>query len=240
MLKLDARTKLLVIAPHPDDEVIGCAGLIHHVKAHGGKVFVLYMTVGTAKDFTNGGSTSHARGRKAEIKRVAKFLSIDDWRIVFTGDKHHLQLDQIPQKKLIHEIERGKRLSLETLRPDILALPPVTDYNQDHRATAQAALTACRPAPAADKFVPPLILSYESPMSAWSPQRIEFQPNFFVKLTPAYMRAKAQSMELYKSQTRGAGHPRNNETLTALARVRGSLIGEHYAEAYYCYKFHVA
>lgn len=236
MITLNKDTKLLVIAPHPDDEVIGCGGLISRVKAQGGQVYVLYMTVGTARDFTNGGSTSSAKKRISEIKRVATLLDINAWRIAFSGNKHHLQLDQIPQKKLIHEIERGARLSLELLRPDILALPPVTDYNQDHRAAAHAALTACRPAPAADKHIPSLVLSYEAPMSAWSPLRIDFQPNFLVKLSDANMRVKVKGMEAYQSQVRGAGHPRNTETLRALGRLRGSLIGEKFAEAYYCYK----
>src|SRR5687768_7892759 len=146
MLSLE-RPTLLVIAPHPDDEVIGCGGLISKIKAQGGKVYILFMTVGLSKDLSQGGRISSAKQRIREIEDVAQRLQFDEWRIAFNGDNYHLQLDQVPQKKLIHEIERGKKISLEVIQPDILAIPMLQDYNQDHRAVAQAALTACRPSP---------------------------------------------------------------------------------------------
>lgn len=177
--------------------------------------------------------------RIQEIKKVAALLRLDSWRIAFQGNKYHLRLDRVPHRDLIHEIEQGKGISIEAIRPDILAIPTVGDYNQDHRAAALAALTACRPAPARDKFTPPLILSYESPMNAWSPQPTDRQPNVIFKLTPAQLRDKLNGMSTYNSQVRETGHPRHIDTLRALTRLRGSLIGEAAAEAYYCHKLDI-
>ena len=70
------KQRLLIIAPHPDDEVIGCAGLIQKVKNNGGKVFVLFLTVGDTKDFSKKGISS-LNDRKKEIKKVSSFLKYD-------------------------------------------------------------------------------------------------------------------------------------------------------------------
>jgi N-acetylglucosamine malate deacetylase 1 len=69
-----SKQKLLVIAPHPDDEVLGCAGLIHRVKSSGGKVYVLIMTVGDEKQY---GGESNADMRVKEVASVMKFLQAD-------------------------------------------------------------------------------------------------------------------------------------------------------------------
>lgn len=229
--------KLLVIAPHPDDEVIGCAGLIRKIKAAAGKVYVIFLTVAASQDFSSKGRSSQ-RERTQEIKKVAQFLKIDDWRIAFPGSRYHLQLDQVAQKKIIHEIERGKKISLETIKPDIITFPDVNDYNQDHRAAATATITACRPAPTIEKFLPPLILSYEAPMTAWS-INAPANPNFFIGLSAQDTQTKMKAMELYASQVRLPGHPRHSLTLAALAKLRGSLVGEAYAEAYFCHRCQV-
>lgn len=239
MITLD-KASLLVVAPHPDDEVIGCGGLISKVKSQGGQVAVLFMTVGDAQDFTNGGRVSTSRARQDEIKQVASHLQFDQWRIALPGDQYHLQLDQVPQKQLIHEIERGEEISLEVSRPTILAIPRLDDYNQDHRATALAAIAACRPAPAADKYTPPLIISYEMPMNAWTPAPLVSQANLVIALTPEQLQHKLDGMNLYRSQVRDAGHPRHVDSLAALAHLRGSLIGTAAGEAYYCHKLTVA
>ncbi len=72
--------KILVIAPHPDDEIFGAGGLIAKAKRLGSKVYVLYMTVGLSKDFSKSGSSTQGE-RIEEIKNVADFLKLDGWDI---------------------------------------------------------------------------------------------------------------------------------------------------------------
>jgi len=124
-MSLDSSDKLLVIAPHPDDEVIGCGGLIQKVKKAGGKVYVIFLTNGTTNDFSkNGPSTENERDE--EIKKVSKFLDFDDYHIAFEGNDFHLKLDTIGQKKIMDMIERESPISIEKIKPTIVVFPSVT------------------------------------------------------------------------------------------------------------------
>lgn len=226
--------RLLVIAPHPDDEILGCGGLIKRVKEAGGKVYVLFMTVGNTKDFAkNGRSTS--QGRIREIEKVAKFLKYDDYYLAFPGDAFHLKLDHLPQFELISVIESGP-LSLARIKPTIIASPQVSDYNQDHRSVAQAVMAATRPAPNEFKPLQKLILGYEfSATSLWNTPPNN-NPNLFVELNKSSLEAKIQALKLYSSQLRNGYHPRSINVLKSLAYLRGSQSGVEAAEAFYNYR----
>jgi LmbE family N-acetylglucosaminyl deacetylase len=221
--------KLLVIAPHPDDEIFGCGGLMYRVKEGGGSVYVLYLTVGATKDFSKSGlSTSDERLQ--EIKNVAKKMQLDGYHLAFPGDEYMLQLDQLSQRRIINEIERGP-VSLENIQPDIIAFPSWHDYNQDHRAANEAALAATRPVEGMYKHVPELILEYELPYTGWGPGEAR-APNFFVSLEKDALRAKLSSLGLYKSQMKTATGPVSVYASEELTKMRGVLAGVENAEAY--------
>jgi N-acetylglucosamine malate deacetylase 1 len=228
MLNL-TRKKLLVIAPHPDDEIFGCGGLIHRVKEEGGKAYVLYLTVGTTHDFSKkGNSTSDERIR--EIEKVAKLMRLDGYHVALPGNDYHLKLDSVQQGILITEIERGK-ISLESVRPDILAFPSFHDYNQDHRAANEACITATRPVPGVFKHVPSTMLEYEFPYVGWSPTA-PGSPNTFVALDPKALKKKLDALRLYKSQMKVEKGPISVYGAETLAHARGVLCGADAAEAF--------
>ena len=126
--------KLLIVSPHPDDEAIGCGGTIAKVKQEGGKVYVLFLTVGSTKDFSKIGKSTLFQ-REREVKHVAAFLQFDDYHIAFPGDKYHLKLDIIGQHRLMDVIERESSVSIENIKPTMVAFPSFASYNQDHRNT---------------------------------------------------------------------------------------------------------
>lgn len=226
--------KLLVIAPHPDDEVLGAAGLIQKVKQSGGKVYVLFMTVGDTKDFSKSGKST-SRQRIKEIEKVAKFLKFDDYAIAFEGDDYHLKLDDLPQLELIQAIESGP-FSINSLKPDIVVTPQVSDYNQDHRATAEAVISALRSAPKEFKHSPALILGSEfAPSANWGVSQINI-PNFFISLTEEELKVKVKAMDLYSSQKRGGAHSRGTKAIKSLAYLRGTQSGFEAAEAFFNYR----
>lgn len=226
--------RLLVIAPHPDDEVLGCGGMIKRIKDNQGKVYVLFMTVGNTQDFSKKGSSTF-RQRILEIEKAAKFLKYDDYSIAFPGDSFHLKMDKIPQLELISAIERGP-FSISSLNPTIIVTPQPSDYNQDHRAVAQAVISATRPVPQELKSQVPLILGYEfSPTALWSVSPLNI-PNFFVSLSEADLAAKVKAMELYSSQIRNGSHTRSSRTIKSLAYLRGSQCGLVAAEAFFNYR----
>lgn len=224
------RQRLLIIAPHPDDDVIGCGGLIQKVKEEGGHVFVLFLTVGDTKDFSKEGSSS-APSRKKEIERVAKYLSYDDYDIVFEGNDFHLKLDLLGQKSLIDKIERESRVSIEKIKPSIIAIPSSSSYNQDHRIAAVAAYAACRPANPSEKHFVPTVLSYEQMADTWSINDQKL-PILFVSLTKKQVDSKIAAMRFYKSQVRPFPNLRSLKSLKILAALRGAQAATDYAEAF--------
>jgi N-acetylglucosamine malate deacetylase 1 len=235
MIELSKQT-LLIVAPHPDDEVLGCGGLIKKIKDAGGKVYVLFLTVGETNDYSEKG-VSKAEERIEEIEAVAKYYKYNDYHIAFKGDTYHLKLDQVPQKDIMSEIENGK-ISLNKIKPTIVATTPYYDYNQDHRAATDAVFAAARPAPDETKPFQPLILGYESvPTSEWATQNHSF--NFLVPLTDEELEAKVHGLKLYKTQVRTGSHPRSVQSVKTMAHFRGIYCGTKQAEAYVCYRFTV-
>lgn len=224
------KQRLLVIAPHPDDEIVGCGGLIKKIKDAGGKVYVLFLTVGDTRDFTKVG-LSTGRERLKEIEAVAKYLKYDSWDLAFSGDDYHLKLDSLGQKALMDVIERDSKVAIEKVRPTIVASTPASSYNQDHRIAARAMHAALRAAPSANKHLVNLALFYESAADAFSIEK-RANLNFFVPLTKNELDAKIKALSLYKSQTRKFPSTRSFETLKALATLRGSQAGHELAEAF--------
>ncbi|MGI9305660.1 MAG: PIG-L deacetylase family protein [Gammaproteobacteria bacterium] len=230
MLDLKGKTAL-VIAPHPDDEVFGCGGLIHRLKSDHAKVYVLYMTVGTTLDFSAKGKTT-ADERTAEIEQVARFLKLDGYAVAFPGDRYHLKLDAAPQKELVHAIERGDDMSLQGLRPDIVLTTSGMDYNQDHRAVSEATMTAVRPTSSEHKSFQPVVLTYELPYHQWNVTETMSTPNFLVRLTEHDLDAKLTALALYKSQLKTPDGPLSLHGVETLAHYRGLQCGCAAAEAY--------
>ena len=228
------KQRLLVIAPHPDDDVIGCGGLIAKIKDAGGKVYVLFLTVGDTRDFTKEG-LSTAKERIAEIEAVAKFLKYDDWDLAFKGNDYHLRLDTLGQKALMDVIERESKVAIEKVKPTIIAFTSPESYNQDHRIAAYAAHASARPQPKGAKHFVETVISYEEPADGWTTAKNP-HPNFFVKLSEENLAKKAEAIALYKSQDRPFPNMRSKETIDALAKLRGSQSGVNLAEGFVAYR----
>lgn len=228
------KQKLLVIAPHPDDEVLGCGGLIQSVKDNGGKVYILFLTIGDTEDYRKEGLSTGSE-RMQEIENVAKFLKYDDYRIAFHGNKYHLRLDQMAQLDIMKELENGS-LSLNTIQPDIVATPYFSDYNQDHRAATMALFGATRPTPHDQKPLQKMILGYESvPTAGWW-DSAKTNMNYYLQLSDESLETKIEALKLYKSQVRLGNHPRAIASIRKLASMRGIEAGAGAAEAFYSYR----
>ena len=229
MLNL-TKQKLLVIAPHPDDEVIGCGGLIKRIKDAGRRVYVLYLTVGDTRDFTKKSSSTIGE-RRLEIEKVARFFGFDDYYLAFEGNDYHLRLDTLGQKAIMDIIERECPVSLESVKPTIVTFPSPASYNQDHRIVANATHAALRPTTKSNKNFVPFVLSYEEAADHWQ-LLSSSEPNFLLPLTQEDLAAKIFALKLYKSQLRLGANPRSPQVLKTLATVRGSLCGAAFAEGF--------
>jgi len=229
-MKLE-KERLLIIAPHADDEVLGCFGLIKKVKDNGGKVFVQILTLGGYPKIGDGYVKKEIW--KNEFVKTSKFLKIDGYDIAYYDDevKH---LDTIPQAELIELFESKSKISLSKIKPTIVAIPTIFSSHQDHVYTYKTIMTALRPHPQELLHLPKMVLSYESPeyyfWSAYSEFGI-FSPNFYIKLSKTDVSKKIKSLGFYKTQMRD--NYRDGDSITSLARIRGSEIGVDFAESYH-------
>ncbi|GAB3440101.1 PIG-L family deacetylase [Streptomonospora sediminis] len=226
-----SKQRLLVIAPHPDDEVLGCGGLLHKAKSAGAEVYVQFLTVGDTADISARGYST-ANERVGEIKEVADHFRWDDWHIAFPGDDYHLRLDAVPRFEVANMVERGSPIGVAAVEPTVVLAPHRLSYNQDHQAAAEAVHTALRPSNAQRRHHPGLMLAYEEAADQWRYEPAA-APNMLVELDQGAIDSKIAAMRLYGSQFHDHPHTRSELTLQSLAVLRGMQGGVAFAEAYY-------
>ena len=222
--------RLLVIAPHADDEVLGCGGLISRVKQDGGKVFVLIFNVGSI--VTKNGKELTQTWKK-ETDAAMKFLKVDDYDTIYDTPEDNRYLDAKPLHTLIEKIETSSKVSLMKTKPTIVAIPTLYSHHQDHVCVHNACIAALRPLskPNAD-----MVISYEAPEhSRWSSNGV-FEPNFYVD-TKSVISKKVKAFYKYKSQVRKGGRDKN--TIITQAEYRGKEVGKSSCEAFYVHRHFV-
>ena len=229
-----ARQRLLVIAPHADDECFGCAGTMARIKRLGGEVYVIVCSVGDLKHYD--GRTGEVSGatREHELTAVMEYLQVDDWEVLYRDPALHLRLDTLPRRDLVAQFERDCRLALDRLKPSILAIP-VSSYNQDHEAVFKAAFTAARPGVPSIKPFQRIVLGYDNTSLFWSLEREKFHPNFYVDISD-YLDVKLKALSMHHSQMRDSIHHSSLQNVEYTARVRGREISVEAAEAYMAFR----
>ena len=219
--------KLLVIAPHSDDEVLGCGGLISKIKKEGGKVFVLIFNLGFEIDDT----VESQEKRKKEVKEAMNFLNVDDFHIVHDQPDNNRDLDAKPLHSLIEIIESTSKVSLEKITPTMVAIPTIFSHHQDHVHVHHACIAALRPI---STPVSNIVLSYEAPEhSRWSASGV-FEPNLFVEIDDV-IENKIIAFNKYHSQLRPGS--RDDDSIRNQAKYRGQEVGKNLCEAFYVHRF---
>jgi len=219
--------RLLVIAPHSDDEILGCGGLISKVKNQGGKVFVLIFNLGFEKDDTK----ESQEKRKNEVKEAMNTLKVDDYHLVHDQPDNNRDLDIEPLHSLIEIIESTSNVSLEKIAPTIVAIPTIFSHHQDHVHVHHACIAALRPI---STPVSNIVLSYEAPEhSRWSSSGV-FEPNLFVEIDDV-IENKIMAFSKYQSQIRPGG--RDDNSIRNQAKYRGQEVGKNLCEAFYVHRF---
>jgi LmbE family N-acetylglucosaminyl deacetylase len=216
---LDA-TRVLVLAPHPDDEVLGAGGTIARLSAAGAEVVVAIVTKGAPPLFTETG----AEEVRSEAQAAHAHLGVA--RTVFLSQPA-ARLDEVPH----HRLNQAFGELLREVAPDTLLLPFVGDIHLDHQLTFLSGLVAARPHGV--KF-PSRILCYETVSETnWNAPLISptFAPNVFVDIS-AQLERKLEAMGLFGSQQREFPHERSLAALRALAMFRGSTVHRAAAEAF--------
>ena len=211
---------VVVIATHPDDEVLGCGGVTARHAARGDVVHVVVVTKGITEMFP---PESVATTRE-ELAQAHEILKVRD--VTFL-DFPAPRLDSIPN----YQIADAIRVVIEHTKPHVVYLPHRGDLHNDHKATFWAAVVATRPN---GNLAVPRVLCYETlSETEWgAPSAADaFLPTVFVDIS-RYLPEKLRAAGCYRSQLKQFPHPRSIEAIEALARWRGSQAGLPAAEAF--------
>ncbi len=212
--------KILIIAPHPDDEALWSGGLIMKAKKEGANVFVLYVATGKSRQLRHVTRDTLVKDRMREVKAASAYGGFA-FKIGFTDIQ--TRLDTLAQKDLIECFED----TIQEFKPDIVVMPRQDSYNQDHRAVAMAAITAMRPIPLTIRHQAKLIIE-AGEVTSWPNA---FSPNFYVDISDV-MLEKLALYYCHKTQVVYEPYYRSNENLKRYAGLLGSEIGVKYAEGY--------
>jgi N-acetylglucosamine malate deacetylase 1 len=214
-------TGVLVVAPHPDDETLGCGGTLLRHRAQGDQIHWLIVT-----DMSVGQGYSSeqvlARGREIETVRAAYgFSSTTNLKLPAAA------LDTIPMAQLV----RGIAETLERIQPATLFVPFSGDIHTDHRITFSAVISASKwfRARSIKK-----ILTYEVLSETDAAIAIDapgFRPNVFVDVSKT-LDDKIRIMKLYGGELGEFPFPRSEKAIRALACVRGAAAGLEAAESF--------
>lgn len=212
--------KVLVVAAHPDDEILGVGGTIaHHVAAGDTVVVGIVADCGVARY----GEDTIRLVRESAVA-AGKTLGVCETR--FGGFEDQV-LDAIPVLKVTRWVES----LLQDIKPEVIYCHHRGDINRDHKIVHEATLTAARPyaAPSVTR-----ILSYETPSATeWAGpyQESYFTPDVFVDIS-MHLEDKLAAMAVYKTEAKPFPHPRSPESLRAHAAYWGSVVGVAAAEAF--------
>ncbi|BAZ25053.1 LmbE-like protein [Kalymmatonema gypsitolerans NIES-4073] len=211
--------KTLVIAPHLDDEVLGVGGTIARFATEGAEVYVVTVTQASAE------CEQHLiEQEKQEALAAHQLLGVKE--TIFLSFPA-AELDIIPHRDLNNKlIEVYKHV-----QPETIFIPFNGDIHIDHQRVFLSALVAARPI---NTFAPKAIYAYETLSETnWNAPYLtpNFVPNVFVDIS-AFVETKIQAMRMYDSQLKPFPHERSEESLRALATLRGSTVGCFAAEAF--------
>ena len=217
---------ILVVAAHPDDEVLGCGASMAKWSNAGIEVNVLIMAEGAT-------SRDNVRNREKRIDELSvlaksarsagKILGVSSVQLLDFPDN---RMDSVDRLEVIKAVEEHIKL----LKPVTVVTHHSGDLNIDHRIIHEAVVTACRPNPGNRVR---RLLSFEINSSTeWQPDSVSsFQPSWFEDVSGSISR-KLQALEAYSIEIRPWPHSRSLKAVEHLARWRGSTVGTEAAEAF--------
>jgi LmbE family N-acetylglucosaminyl deacetylase len=216
---------VLILAAHPDDEVLGCGGAIAKLTAQGATIHVAFLADGV---FSRSGQSSEQQEelytRRAAAKKACNILKV---KSISFGEFPDNRMDTVA----LLDITKAVETLIAEHTPDTVFTHHAGDVNVDHRRTHEAAAAACRP----QRGHPvKSLLCFEVPSSTeWqlSGSAPVFIPNWFVDISDTLDR-KLAALDAYAAELRSWPHPRSLQGVEHLARWRGATVGVDAAEAF--------
>lgn len=218
--------KILIIAAHPDDEVLGVGGTIAKYTSRGIEVSLLIVTDGSTAQYRDNPNLNNIiEEKKQETRQAADILGIKN---IYYGGLPDMMLDTISHIEINKVIEN----IINEVKPTIVYTHFYGDINKDHQIVCESTLVACRPVK--DQIVKKLFL-YSVPSSTeWNIQmsHMAFMPNWYENIEEVYAKQKYRAMECYKKELREYPHPRNIKYLRNADTSEGNKVGRQVAESF--------
>jgi N-acetylglucosamine malate deacetylase 1 len=218
--------RVLVVAAHPDDEVLGCGGTIAWHVDQGHEVLIYIMAEGATSRFAAPDRDAMASELGGLRKSAIQAAAILGASVIF-GNYADNRMDSVDLLDVIKSVESV----VDDFRPDKIYTHHVGDINIDHQIVHKAVVTACRPLPGQVVrslffFEVPSSTEWQSPATG-----LTFAPNWFVSID-ATLERKLQALKVYEFEMRDFPHSRSITAVEHLARWRGACAGVLAAEAF--------
>lgn len=210
--------KVLVFAPHPDDEILGCGGMMTKHIARGDDVYVCIATCSKVEKYKV--------MNEGYARKVHAAMGVKD---TFFLNFPTVELTHVDTREFNGAIDDV----VKNVQPETVYLPFYGDMHTDHAMVSGAAMVALRPLAA--PYVKNIYMFETLSETGWNYPSAEkaFIPNVFSDVSD-YIETKVDAMNMYETKVQKDPHPRSPEGIRALARFRGGTIGVNYAEAFMC------
>lgn len=215
--------KVLIIAAHPDDEILGVGGTISLLTKMGKSVDVLIFTDGSSTQYFN--NEAILEDKFHEAKEANEIVGST---VLPRADFPDMRLDTIAH--VDKNIALGKVISAGGY--DTIFVQDRTDINKDHNELYESTMVACRPYPG--QKVKHLLSYYVNSSTEWGNllKKRPFDPNVFVDITET-IDDKLTAMEKYTTELRDYPHPRSTEAIRNSAKYFGNIVGTAFAEPFH-------
>lgn len=210
---------VLIVAAHPDDEVLGCGGSIAKHISCGHTVDVIFLADGETSRNKVSCTVDQRRSMALNARNVLKI------RDVHFANFPDQKLDVVGQLAISKQIEK----IAQNIQPTIVYTHSPADLNRDHRLAYDSVMAAFRPLPNSSVRV---ILTFEIPSSTgWMGPKTQFEPSVFIDIRE-FMGKKISALCCYEQELHPSPHPRSLTYVKNLAQYRGSMAGLVESEAF--------
>jgi len=210
--------RVLVIAAHPDDEIIGVGGTIARYASVGDSVYVVILTEGASVQFP--GEPEMIELKRTQALKAAEVLGVKE---VFFGNFPDQKLDACP----IIEVTNFIETIIKETYPSIVYTHHFTELNRDHRIAYEATSVAARPF--SDSSIERLLCFSVDTLSHWGEGLAQY--NIFSDISDT-LELKLRAMQVYETEVRKYPHPRSLEALRQIAYRNGAIVGLKAAEMF--------
>ena len=217
---------VLIVAAHPDDEVLGCGGTIPRLVEDGHQVYIAILGEGITSRYDRREDADRAAVEELQnrCREAARVLGAED---VYTRELPDNRFDTVPLLDVVKIVEQ----LVEQVSPATIYTHHGGDLNVDHAVVHRAVLTATRPV--AGEGVREIYAFEVASSTEWAFQQFgrPFEPNVFVDIS-ATLQTKIDALSLYEGELRNFPHPRSPDAIRANAQRWGSVVGRDAAEAF--------